>query len=183
MKKIIILLVLILELNFLSSQTIGINPTEVNIETVIGGEICKSLTLKATGEIFAQDRWLKQGEKQKILSNYNLSSKDFDIEIKYNKIFRINEKERLNFCITPKKAGEFQGVLLYKVEGTNFGVGIWINLKVLEKNKMSITGNTIKKNIFNFEEKSLVGLGTCFILLSLTLAILLFKMKKKQEII
>lgn len=179
----LIFLLFFLEITLISSQTIGITPTEISIETFIGEEICKSLILKGKGEIFAQDRWLKNGEKQRILSNYNLTSKEFDIEIKYNKIFRIDEKERLNFCIKPNKAGEFQGVLLYRVEGTNFGVGIWIDLKVLDQKRTIITGNTIKENIFDFENKSLTGLLICFFLLLLTLLILLFKTKKNQEII
>lgn len=126
------------------------SPAHSVLETQIGEEICKKISLFSDKNILVdvEDRWTK-GNRSISLKDYNLSASMLNIEISYPKQIRLIQKENLNFCITPNKAGIYNGILMFKSLSNSAGVAILIEIKVSELGEGSpshITGGITKLN-------------------------------------
>ncbi len=157
MKIGILLLIVILSVSLVSALQISVSPSHININK-LNSKICKEVTVSSDRniDVYLEDRWSNAG---KGFNDYNLSSKDFDVEINYPKTVYVNDEETVDVCITANKKGTYNGTLLFKSE--NVGVGILlkvntgenlVNVKSLENNSDNLSYTKITSN--NVDKKS-----------------------------
>ncbi len=184
MKIFIFFLLIILSVSCVYALQISVSPSHIYINK-LNQEVCKTVTVSSDQNInvYLEDRWSVNG---KDFNDYNLSSKDFDVNINYPEIIEINDEETAEVCITANKKGTYKGVLMFKSE-EGVGVGILLRVNTGEnavkesvKNNSNIGYNKIN-NIDKANKKSNVMLivllvNSLFLFVLLILVIFLVRM-------
>lgn len=158
------------------------SPPELFFNGSINENICKSITLNGTENIIILDRWVKDKEKTKDLSQYNIKSEDLKLNFNYLNQFYLEGHKSINICLNSKRTGEYFGVLLIQSREKPVGLGIWINAKItsLEEEKVSlINSNVIKENETQVNPKIVIFLLIILILLSVLVYLLIKKLHLK----
>ena len=142
--KFIYIVFIIISISFAYSLEIGISPSDIYLEAEVNKFICRNFSLTGeSGNIFIGD--LKWSEKEsKNLVDFNLPSEKEKIILTFPNItFSGNN----SICFKAEKGGIYYGALLYRVQGSIFGIGAWIKLLVKDNNfdLIGMTGRVIKK--------------------------------------
>ena len=128
-----------------------------------------------------KDKWML-GNKSISLKDYNLTADNLSLFISYPKQIRLVQKEEVNVCLIPNKAGNYNGILIFMSSSTGIATLISLNVSELgENNPSPITGAIIKSNETNNYETTIPVL---LFLLSIVLLFVFFSIakKKRQEI-
>ena len=184
MKVKIFLLIFLLVILISSAKALKItaSPAYSVLETQIGEEICKKISLSSDKNILVDvgDRWTK-GNRSISLKDYNLSASMLNIEISYPKQIRLIQKENFDVCIVPNKAGIYNGILMFKSLSNSAGVAILIEINVSELESGSfghITGGITQLNEKEGSENIVLIL---LFVLSLFLFFIFFLIVKKKH--
>ncbi|GIU68464.1 MAG: hypothetical protein KatS3mg093_350 [Candidatus Parcubacteria bacterium] len=166
---------IILKINFLNSIEIGISPEEISLYSYVGEKVCSNFSLIGEFNFLGEIKWSK--EKSKELKDYVLSSEELGIKTYFPKEIK---KGNYEVCFVGNKKGSYYGVILYKAEGTNYGVGTWIELNLKDNESiLSSTGFVIKeiKNLENINKILILNLFLNF----LVLFFLIYLSNKKRK--
>ncbi len=150
-------------LSFVSG--IAVHPYNLNFEAIQGQEICKNISIENSGTLVFLDRWEKEGKASKELSNYLLSKEELGISLNYD-LLNINSNSNLvSLCISGKKYGNYNGVLLIRENSSLSGIGVWINVSIEKGNYLSsiMTGSSVK-NIEKTDTKLFFYFSTTLLL-------------------
>jgi len=146
-KKIFILVLFVYFISLSSSLDFGISPEEILISSRINKESCENFTLIG-GEslIFSgETKWSKL--KSRDIRQYSINGEDLGIKVSYPPTAASGT---YYLCITPTEGGKYYGAIMYKIEGTNYGIGTWIELDVESESVAErislISGNAIAAN-------------------------------------
>ncbi|MBT4257878.1 hypothetical protein HOD88_01695 [archaeon] len=161
--KVFIFLFFIFLISFSSSLELKASPSQLNFEGLENENICKTLTIFTDSKsiILGEDRWAEKGIMDRTFLNHKLESSDLDLKIDYPKNKEIFGSEKIKICISGEKDGNYHGILLYKTKKNPAGVGIWLNIKIIqgEGKFAKITGSAINDGSHTF------GLTIVFVLL------------------
>jgi len=171
MKIIFMIFLLILSLYIASSLDFGISPEEISLSGKEGERICSNFSLIGDSLIFLGEvKW--GGENSRNMGDYAFSGEHYRIVSEFPSIAYSGKHE---ICFSAEKSGDYYGALLYKIQGTSYGIGTWIHLTV-EKNENLfnsvnfLTGRAIGEKVSSF----VVLLSLVFTLLVLILAMIIF---------
>ncbi len=187
MKKLSILFFFIFLISFASSAKLSISPTQLDFNMVTNQKSCNQITIytEKVDSLIGKDKWAEEGVIERKFSLHKFSSGDLDLKTSYTKIFESENSAVVDVCITAKNKGLYHGLLLYKTEGDNAGVGIWMTANVSKKERLSInklTGKAITiGNISDERFLIIVPIILTIILIALW-AIILLKLNKKKKI-
>jgi hypothetical protein len=154
--KLFFILFFILLIPFSSSMEVGVSPGVLVLEANQNELVCKNFSLIGQDEIvFLGDLFWSKVESRNI-NDYKLKSEDMGIEGVYPK----NASPGKNiFCIKSKKEGNYHGVLKYKIENTNYGFLMWLDVNIEKdpKTKIFFGENPIAvtRKIINPENKKI----------------------------
>ena len=176
MKKYSIIILFVLVISFASAIKFGISPDKVVLKGESDDLICANITILGDRNlIFEGDIRLSEVET-KNLADYKLTPEEANLKVLYDKETFKGEKQ---ICISGKNM-KYYGALTYKIVGTNYGVGTWLEIDIGNENRFmktfSITGNAIRR-VDNSEQ---MGLGAIFVSL-LILAIFAFKSYNQRK--
>lgn len=130
---------------FVSSASIGISPGDISFSGSTNRQICSNFSVIGDGTFKGEIKWSAKNSKNII--DYNLTSKNLQI----NDSFPI-ETIRGNYkiCLSARKAGNYHGAILYKLENSSYGIGSWIELDIKDNNPvkkilpLELEGSAIK---------------------------------------
>jgi hypothetical protein len=175
-KIFLLIFLFIIIIHSIDALKITASPAHINLNTEVDKEICKKISISSDKKIiiYLEDKWSSKNQSIS-LGSYNLSANNFQIGISYPNVIKLDSKKSLDICIIPKKAGNYNGILLLTSSNKLAGVAILIQLNVSELEKeysfSPITGNIIKldsqnrpKN-FNFVFILILGLFLLLIFL------------------
>lgn len=181
-KNFILIFLLITLLYSAYSLEIGINPAYLNLEDKTGEEVCQNISVYADRDIniTIENKWTKIEESRKI-KDYNLSSKDFNLQIVSPEKASIsaNETKEIEICFSGKNAGNFYGAVLFESENGYVSIGSWINLKITESpknNLLLLTGAVIGTN-----KKSFLLIGLLSLIPEIIVIFFLIKYLESQN--
>jgi hypothetical protein len=168
-------------IGFVSSLSFGIAPDRINLETHQNKEVCANIVLIGENLTFSGEmKWSNNPSKS--INDYIINGEDIGISEKYP---HRTGPGTYQICFESKEPGEFQGALKYKIEESSYGIAIWINLLVEEREKESLpekitllTGNVardIKEKSAGLENEILAG--TLILLLGLFGFVVFYKKK------
>ncbi len=171
----------------ISALSFGISPEKIEISGKINEEICGNFSLIGDENLIfvGEVKWAEENIKN--ILNYNISSQDIGITASYP---QQTKQGKYTLCIKGNKEGEYYGALFYKIEGTSYGVGTWINVYLereepkLEKEVkrvISLTGKVIGEKIGNSKEKIYLFQIIFLIFLLIVLFILSKKTKRRNK--
>jgi len=166
---------LIFLINFSSCLELSVSPSEIYFIGEEGNLVCQDLKVQGFNEtLVVSDRWAYSGVYEKILGLHNLSSYDLGIDLGYLKKVEAVGNDSFEVCLSGSDAGKFHGVLLFRVKDKPAGIGIWINVEILEKEDrgLSLTGFIVNKS-------ENVGLESWLGLIIVVLSGVLFTLIKK----
>jgi hypothetical protein len=164
-------------LNFISSLQLGLSPSQVYLKGHVDEKICANFSLNSNRNInvIVKSKWSEKESKD--IKDYNLSEKEFNIEIIKPERVGIFGKKETEICFIGNKPGNFYSAILFESENGYASVGSWIFLDI-EKKNFGITGNVIE-NLVNSEKSKF------FLLALIPEAVILFllikKLKSKRE--
>lgn len=118
----ITLFFLMLAINF--SSAIKISPTQQVIKMNEYETNCTNIWVLPEANYSIKSSWSIDGKGD--LNKYNLTAEKINLEIEY---FYIKEG-KFEFCFTPKKAGNFSGIIYFYDEKNSLEIGSWVDLKV-----------------------------------------------------
>lgn len=168
-------------MGFVSSSKLIISPSEINFNITQNQKSCEQITIQVDKQstLIGQDRWAEKGIAQRKFTIHTLSSKDLDLELNYPQKFETNGVSIINVCITAKDSGFYHGLLLYKIENNNAGVGVWLNVNVSNSEKFSI--KKITGNVINSQNNySKIFLSMLIFYSTIILVLLLIKINKRK---
>jgi len=120
---------------FINAAQLSIGPSELFINGTIGEESCKEIKITSdySGNLIGEIKWAKISSRE--LKDYALNQEYFKIIENYPKKIYFDGKDMKTFkiCFNGEKQGKYNGVLIYKTEGGYAGIGIWIHLKLENK--------------------------------------------------
>lgn len=182
MRKLFILFFFIFLISLISSAELSISPTQLDFNTITNQESCNQISIytEKLGLLIGEDRWAEEGIVEKKFSLHNLSPSDLDLEVSYPKKLEVKNFTTMDICIIAKNAGLYHGLLLYKIESNNAGVGIWMTANVSKKEGMSISKLTGKAIAVKESDAGTI-LIILPIVLMIILGVLLLKLRKKRE--
>jgi len=183
MKKIILLIAFALLITPVLALNLGLSPSESTVSTTVNQERCINLSINSrdyNGTVAVTDRWASPGIIKNDLSLHNLEASQLDLSTDYINKFQLKREQSLDFCITPRNAGAYHGLILFKAEQENVQIGSWLTLYVYESNqeqqKLLLTGQAVSETQ---ESRILIGEFIFTILLVIFLIYLLLKTRKK----
>ena len=144
--KNIFFIFLIFLINFVSSATLSMSPSQIDFVGNIKEEICQKVIIKVNGTevLTGKTKWAEENYFERKLIMHKLDSKEKGLEIFLPEILEISEKQDIDVCIKGNNPGKFHGVLLYKIENKPVQVGIWMNVSLEGNSLVKITGNFVK---------------------------------------
>lgn len=179
MKKYLAIILFLFVISFSSAIKFGVSPDKILLEGNNNELICSNFTLLGDTNLIFNGDILFSERETKELTDYNLSVEEISLKVFYDKQTFSGEKQ---ICVIGKNS-KYYGALTYKVVGTNYGIGTWVEINIGEENFFirteAITGNAIKA-LDNSEQMGLVA-----IFLSL-LVLFIFAIKnyyKKRQLI
>lgn len=182
---------------YVDALKLTLSPSNTTINSVINEETCKKITIYSDKSInmMIEDKWKINGKSSNI-KDYNLNSKDINVNISYPKNITTNNQQSINFCIKPEKIGSYNGVLLFKSTNNPIGIGSLIELNVFNSheeissqfrnynNSNKITGEIVKDEEIekegNFNLGKILVINSIF-LISLFLIILKINISNKNK--
>lgn len=167
--------------SLVSSQSLSISPTQIDFIGDINEEICNEITIKTSMEqnLIGEDRWAKKGETRRKFLIHNLSSEKLSLTLNYNRILTSTNNTKIGICLEGKKEGIYHGLLLYRIDESSTGAGIWMNVSLINKNPFTkITGKIIEGT----KQTSKINLAIILSIFLITIfVILVFKLRKKPK--
>lgn len=176
-ENIVLILILILGLHIVHAMDIGITPGSMVIHARQGKASCANFTLAEDGNstFLGEMRWSNVASRN--IKDYALNSSPKGINVSFDKTARPGKHE---ICITGTP-GRHHGVLLYKLRGSHYGVGAWIEISSQEEQKTGaiyLTGKTIKGDIAR--TRALPALAALLLLALIAVTILIGSRNKKK---
>lgn len=172
----IFLFLITILISFCSAVDIGISPGTIILSEKQNEIACTNFTIIGEDEnIFNGDiKWSNENSRK--INDYTMSSEKLNINATIPSGIKAGQYK---ICISSKRAGNYYGALMYKLNNSSYRIGTWVELKVEGensiKNVLSLTGSTIEKidaqKIFLFSP----------ILFLITLFLLLKKLKSKNK--
>src|SRR3989338_2840684 len=165
---VIILFLFILSLNFVASMSLGLQPSELNLNGMTGEKICSEINVTGNSSLIVRDRWSKENSRD--ITAYLNEDESFNIKTEYEKqiFWGNNDKKAIEFCATAKNPGIYYGALLFKAEDSNLGIGIWIILNATSGKQSALaklTGFVVNRaDSFSPDKKTLWLSAETFIL-------------------
>lgn len=144
MKKIILGFFICILLPFVIS--LEVSPSQINFHGKTGETICKKFTISGSNlNIIANDRWTLDENIGRDFLAHKSSARDLGLRIDYEKEFFIEESIEKKICLSGEKTGDYHGVLLFRADGHNSGVGTWISVELSGEDLITLGDNGIKE--------------------------------------
>ena len=128
-------IIVILNIILVNAGQLSITPAELFINASINEKTCGKIKITSdhTGNLLGELKWSEDFKKE--LKDYKFSSDYFKLNETYPKKIYFSGKDRkeANICFTSKKAGSYNGLLIYHTENGYAGIGIWVHLTVVKK--------------------------------------------------
>lgn len=168
-----LIFLILLSISFASSLEVGITPPKIFETGYVNEPSCTFFKLYGENISFVDGGVMFSNKNSKDIQDYTLSPGLVGLGVSFLKETSEGEKE---ICFLPKKKGEYYGAITYKINGTSYGIGTWINLKIDGPSQpLLLTGKAIEE----IREKNL-DLWFIVGLLLLTLVGLSFNFFKKR---
>jgi len=168
------LIFLIILLPLSSATSLGVSPDNLKFSGKTNEVICKNFSILGDEKnvLSGEVRWSNKSSRN--VNDYTLSS----TELKISAIYPAKAKTgKYQICISAEKEGTYYGALLYKLENSSYGIGIWTDLEIKQnpsiKESLSITGGATNEN--NSFQNYLFFTPVLFI------AILIFLLKRLKD--
>jgi hypothetical protein len=169
-----------------SAVDMGLTPSKMELKGNTGEQICGNFTLSTTMKalyLSVEDKWTDTGNS-KNLTDYTKLASDYTIESNYVEDINLSGKKKFEFCITAKKPGIYNGVLIFR-SSTIAGLGMWVKAEIggmdlEEKEVAPITGATVGESGINKYLWPLL-ISTIVSLIALVLLIRYSKRMKKNK--
>jgi len=131
----IVISILIFSASVVQSISFGISPEKILFSGKIGERICREFSLIGENFIFSGEiKWALKDSRN--IEEYKLNSENLKLEAEFPKSVSAGNYE---VCIKGKESGKYYGALFYRIEGTSYGIGTWVNLDISENEKNSKT--------------------------------------------
>lgn len=135
-KKVILVLILIFFLNNTGAISISVSPPTTDLIGKVDERICVNFSISSDKTVYfsIENRWSMKNENNKF-NDYNLSSQGVSIESDYPKEIGVYFKEKISFCVRARKAGTYNGIILFKSSEGTGAIGTLVKLRVLDEEK------------------------------------------------
>jgi hypothetical protein len=158
MKKLILVLVFFLLINFVSAVQLVVSPAKLEFEGNTNEKMCKTIQITSDfiGEIITNSKWSDFLSNN--INDYQLIDDEVGVVFDKEQIINSNEEtQEKEICFTFEDPGEYHGALLFNTKGAYAGVGIWIkaNINGESKPKTNFEGSLISnKKILSADKKN-----------------------------
>lgn len=182
-KIVFLILLIILLSSSIKAFKLSVSPAHLDFRGNSGEKMCKEIAVSSDEKIFItiEDKWASKS-KDLSLNDYNLSSKQLEINVSYPGGINLIGEKNIALCITPKNAGTYNGILVFTSSRGLAGLAVLIKVEIFgqeEKSSLtSITGNIINLNQEN--NSGNLNLPISMFILSLILVIIFFIIVKKK---
>ncbi|VVB80591.1 Uncharacterised protein [uncultured archaeon] len=140
MKKILFLIVLFfLTISFCSAFRFGISPDKIMISGKPNELICKNYSLLGDMNLLFSGELKFSKRESKNINDYTLSGEELGLQVIYERETFGGDKQ---ICFLGKE-GKYYGALMYRINGTSYAVGTWIDYDVESNELPYLTGKVI----------------------------------------
>lgn len=135
MNKIFCLLIVIFLIPIVDAVKLGASNSNINFSMEVNDKECNRVEIGTDyyGNIIGELKFAKTNSPN--IKNYKFDGNYFKIKTEYEK--EINFKKPGNketeICLTAKNPGNYSGLIIYKTNGKNAAIGIFINIIVKER--------------------------------------------------
>lgn len=106
----------------------SVSPKELSLVGYKNEWICETIIIKPENiDISINSKW--SNNRTKNIFDYNLTNDNVRVELNYSKVNNLS----YNICLKSKYLLEKEGILFIRVKDKPIGIGIWINLKVIQR--------------------------------------------------
>lgn len=146
-----------------------VSPTQLDFSGVTGEVICKDVFVSDFGvEVIGEDRWAVRDYDGRDFLAHKLDAFDLGLSVDYDENFFVEGESVKEVCLSGSRSGSYHGLLLYRGEGENAGVGIWIVVDLVGDDLIVLKGEVVEESGGNFVLALLIVLGIfLFIFLAL----------------
>ena len=163
----------------------SISPPQINLEGTLGQEVCEDFFIASpNGSILVgEDRWGVKGESRRKFSAHTLSSASLGLKTVYPQLIESDGEIISEICIKGNEEGNYHGLLMYRLEGSPTGIGVWVNVSLsgkTERGNLGLTGFGVEG------EKGEVGslevlFGVIVLVLVGVLVFLVWRVRRKKK--
>jgi hypothetical protein len=177
---------ILLIFSLVSGFKASLTPYEINLTSDAGKDKCAYfyLNLDKNVNITLEYRWAQMGEFTRNLEDYYFDSNFYGIFEKSN-IQTFKNTSNITVCFNSLNSGQYFGLILFKPNNISFGLGSWINFKVIgnfqeptQFSFSSLTGKVIDSTMNLSKNNFVLILG---LLPSLVLFFILILLIKKEK--
>ena len=177
MKKYYIFFIFILFISLASSVTLTMGPQQLDFTS---DSNCQSATIKAEGSeiVIGKILFSEEGFNERKLSLHNLEPEERKLKVDFPKEIIINNFTNIEICIDGP-AGDYHGIILYKIKNKPVQVGIWLNATLSGNGVLSISKNVAEK-IEEIEVNNLLGIMPIFWMIVLGGLVIVWRKKQPK---
>jgi hypothetical protein len=162
-------------ISFSLALNFGVSPEKIEFLGKSNQMLCRNFSIFGDNQSVFQGniRWSRNFSDS--ILDYNLTSSELKIDCNFPEVISPGKYE---VCLSTKNIGIYNGILMYKLENSPYGIAIRIKLEINPSNQISfLSGKEI-------QEINATPLSFILILSSIILAaifcILIFKLKQKN---
>ncbi len=177
MKAVLFLSIFIAIIFFISNTlAIKISPTRQELIMNPYETNCTNIWVLPEDNYIISSNWSYDGKGN--LEKYNFSTEKIKLSMNYSHI----SEGKYEICFTPKRGGNFSGIIYFYSEKNMVEIGTWIELRVESKTAIEsislITGNAMR-DTGNLN----LSLGLVFLLLVITLLLAIRRSFRRTRLI
>lgn len=114
----------------MSAFEIGITPSSFDLRGDPGERICSEFKIFLSEDIDTEIELRLSEKESREVSDYSLSPEEKNIDFSYFEIGEIEGGKEFEFCLAGEFSGEYNALILSKVEEKNVAVGSWVRIEV-----------------------------------------------------
>jgi hypothetical protein len=128
------IMIIVLNMILVNAGQLSITPAELFINASLNEKTCGKIKITSdyTGNLLGELKWSEGSKKEP--KDYKFSSEYFKLNETYPKniYFLGKDRKEAKICFTSKKAGSYNGLLVYYTQNGYAGIGIWVHLTVVK---------------------------------------------------
>ena len=160
--KIVMFVLSIFLLNGVNAISISLSPPNVFLTGKTNEELCTSFIISSDKEVSfkIENKWEKDLGNN--LADYNLTPDQISLASVHADEIIVNSEDKVNFCVTAKNPGKYNGIILFKSKEGTGAIGGLISLNItnslnysnMESNKQLLKINNLTNKIPNIKKES-----------------------------
>ncbi len=146
-----------------------VSPAEIKFSGNTGEVLCGNISVGGVESfVVVEDRWAERGFDGRDFLSHDGDAGDLGLRLEYEREFVLSGEAKRLVCVRGESSGFYHGLLLFRGEEENSGVGVWVVVELVGADVISFGGMSVEV----IEDDS--GVSDIFLTMLIVLLIVFF---------